>query len=446
MVGAKVAVIGGGLAGLAAASELSARGFEVALFEREPRPGGRAGSEREKDFGFEPGAHAIASSDRRLLALVARAGLAGELLPLRPLALAQLERGRVFRIHPESPRGVARIPGVGRLARLRLARLPRLLARYAPVLDPDAPERAASRDDRGVADFVRLYFGSRTLERWIGPWLADTALCDPAATSRVLALELLAFRRHAWLGSLRGDLAVLAGTLAGSAGARCGVAVRAVEPRGAGLLVHSAGPDGEGVAEADAVVLAVPPPDALAVAAKLLSSAELDVLRARRGVPALSLALGLESPLARHATRIRVPAGEGFPFATLVLEPGVPGGRLPQGRGLAVLLGGADSRALDVSDERVASRWIAALDALLPGAAARVAWSRVHRWASAFPRFDVGDYRAIARLRRAEADARARGRRLYLAGDHLVAPTLEAAVVSGRRAAAAVAEDLPPQA
>ena len=82
MAGAKVAVIGGGLAGLCAASELSARGFEVALFEREPSPGGRAGSEREKDFGFEPGAHAIASSDRRLLALVARAGLAGELLPL----------------------------------------------------------------------------------------------------------------------------------------------------------------------------------------------------------------------------------------------------------------------------------------------------------------------------------------------------------------------------
>jgi predicted NAD/FAD-dependent oxidoreductase len=61
---------------------------------------------------------------------------------------------------------------------------------------------------------------------------------------------------------------------------------------------------------------------------------------------------------------------------------------------------------------------------------------------SAFPRFDVGDYRALARLRRVEADARARGRRLYLAGDHLIGPTLEAAVVSGERAAAALAEDL----
>ncbi len=446
MARARVVVIGGGLAGLAAASGLAARGFEVALFERDPRPGGRAGSEREKDFAFEPGAHAIAGSDRRLLALVGRAGLAEGLLPLRPLALAQVERGRVVRIHPESPRGVGRIPGLGNLGRLRLARLPRLLARYAPVLDPDAPERAGARDDRSAADFVRLYFGSRVLERWIGPWLSDTALCDPAETSRVLALGLLAFRRHAGLGSLRGDLAGLAGALARSLGARCGAGVRAVEPRGAGFLVHHAGPDGEGVVEAEAVVLAVPPPDALAAAPELLSSAERDVLRARRGAPALGVALGLESPLAAHATRIRVPRREGLPFATLVLEPGVAGSRLPQGRGLAVLLGGADPRALDVADERLASGWIAALDGLLPGAAARVAWTRVHRWVSAFPRFDVGDYRAIARLRRAETDARARGRRLYFAGDHLAGPTLEAAVASGERAAAAAAQDLAPPA
>ena len=115
MAGARVAVIGGGFAGLAAASRLAALGCEVALFEREPRPGGRAGSEREKDFAFEPGAHVLASSDLRLLALVARAGLAGDLLPLRAVALAQVERGRVYRIHPQSPRGVGRIPGLGRL-------------------------------------------------------------------------------------------------------------------------------------------------------------------------------------------------------------------------------------------------------------------------------------------------------------------------------------------
>jgi protoporphyrinogen oxidase len=436
-------VIGGGLAGLAAAGELAGRGFEVALFEREARPGGRARSDCEKEFRFEPGAHAVASTDHRLLAMVERAGLAGELLPLRPLAIAQVEDGRAFRIHPESARGVARIPGVGRLARWRLARLERLLARFAPLLDPEAPERAAPADDRSVSDFARLYFGSRVLERWIAPWLSDTSLCDPDETSRVLCLTLLGLRRHAWVGSLRGDLGKLAETLAGPLAARCGAKVRSIEPGGgARLAVHHAGRDGEGADEADAVVLALPPRDALEVAGGLLSAAERDVLHARRGVPALGLVLGLEHPLARRGTRIRVPRREGLPFRVVALEPGAPGGRLPEGRGLAILLGACtDPRQLDAADEPLASLWIASLDAILPGAAARVAWTRVHRWESAFPRFDVGDCRAIARLRRVEADARARGRRLYLAGDHLVAPSLEGAVASGLRAATSLSDD-----
>jgi protoporphyrinogen oxidase len=436
--------VGGGLAGLGAASELAQRGFEVVLFEREERPGGRARSACEKGFRFEPGAHAIASTDRRLLDLVARAGLAGELLPLRPLALAQVEGGRLLRIDPARSRGAASIPGVGRLAGRRLARLPRLLARFSGVLDAEAPERAAAQDDRSAADFARLYLGSRLLERWIAPWLTDTFLCDPDETSRVLALALLAFRRHAHLGNLRGDLGRVAEALAGSLDARCGVAVGSIEPgAGARLVVHHAGSRGEGSFEADAVVVALPPADTLAAAAPLLESAERDVLRGRRGIPALGLALGLDGPLAHHATRVRIPRREGLPFQVLVLEPGVPGGRLPEGRGLAVLLAaGVEPRALDVSDERVASAWIAALDALLPGSAARVAWIHVHRWVSAFPDFPVGSFRALARLRHVGSAARARGRRLYLAGDHLVGPSLEGAAASGRRAAAALAADL----
>jgi protoporphyrinogen oxidase len=339
---------------------------------------------------------------------------------------------------------VARIPGVGRLARLRLARLERLLARFAPLLDAEAPERAAPLDDRSVSDFVRLYFGSRVLEGWIAPWLSDTSSCDPDETSRVLCLALLGLRRQAQVGSLRGDLGRLAEALARALPTRCGVTVRSIEPGAGGrLVVHHAGRDGEGADEADAVVLALPPREALEVAGGILLPAERDVLRARRAVPALGLVLGLESPLARRGTRIRVPRREGLPFRVVALEPGAPGGRLPEGRGLAILLRAcADPRELDAADEPLASLWIASLDAILPGASARVAWARVHRWESAFPRFDVGDCRAIARLRRVEADQRARGRRLHLAGDHLVAPSLEGAVASGLRAATSLAADL----
>jgi protoporphyrinogen oxidase len=65
----------------------------------------------------------------------------------------------------------------------------------------------------------------------------------------------------------------------------------------------------------------------------------------------------------------------------------------------------------------------------------------VRRYRQAFPRFDVGRHREIARFRKFQRDLRARGRRLYFAGDYLVGPSLEGAVTSGLRAADQIVRD-----
>ncbi len=57
----------------------------------------------------------------------------------------------------------------------------------------------------------------------------------------------------------------------------------------------------------------------------------------------------------------------------------------------------------------------------------------VQRFPLAWPRFDVGHYRALAQLRAVEADRAAAGRPLFFAGDWLAAPTLEGAVASWRK-------------
>ena len=70
----------------------------------------------------------------------------------------------------------------------------------------------------------------------------------------------------------------------------------------------------------------------------------------------------------------------------------------------------------------------------VPGLRSALRAQRLHRLESAAPRFDVGRFRQIARLRdAAPADAR-----IQLCGDYLVGPHAEAAVASGRRAADAL--------
>lgn len=438
-----VAVVGGGLAGLTAAARLRARGCDVTVFEQAERPGGRAESREEEGFRYEPGAHVVSDADSRLRELVQEVGLGPELLPLRPAELAQAGRGPARRLDATSLRGLHDTLGVSWRSVLRTLRLERLLARFGGRLNPEAPERAAGQDDRSVADFVRLYFGRQVLARWIAPWLAEHAGVDPEAGSRVLALLLLARHRYPWWGTFRGDLARLPDALAARVRVKTGAEVTAVEPGAqGGLLVHYRHAGSETAAEVEAVVLALPARLSAGLTSSLLSRAEAELLGSARETPAVSLAVGLDSYLADHTTRVRVAPDCGSIVTSLSLELGYETARVPEGRGLAVLVAAGAAELLEASDGSIATRLVAELERLFPSAAERVCWTRVHRHVGAWPRFDVGRYRVLERLRRIELDRRSQGRRLYLAGDHCIAPSLEGAVVSGLRAARAVCEDL----
>src|SRR6476620_8303207 len=54
-----VAVVGGGLAGLAAAATAARAGRSVTLFAQAPAPGGRARTRTEDGFAFNIGPHAL---------------------------------------------------------------------------------------------------------------------------------------------------------------------------------------------------------------------------------------------------------------------------------------------------------------------------------------------------------------------------------------------------
>jgi oxygen-dependent protoporphyrinogen oxidase len=428
----QVLIVGGGLAGVAAAAALRAAGCGVTLVERAPRPGGRAAGERHEGFRLDAGPFLVNAREQRLLGLIADAGLAGRLLPLRPVALAHARAGR---IDPAPPAGrrleVARIGGVKLREALRLHRLARLQRRFADLLDPEAPERAVRLDDRSAADFVRLYFGPSVLARWAEPIVGSDQLADAGEASRVAFLLASRARGEAPPGTLRGSPAEIAEALVRPEDA-LGVEARALELAGAELALDTSA----GVRRADAVVLALPAREAARVAWPLLAPAEREGLARLRSVPALVLHAATERAPTRKATRVRVPRAEGLPLATVAVEPGGREAPAPAGAALVSLVATpAFCRAhLEADDAVVAKELLGALTRVLPDAGAlRVL--RIRRWASALPSFEVGCYRELARLRVLHAEQRALGRRVYFAGDAWLAPTLEGAVASGRRAA-----------
>jgi len=435
----QVLVVGGGLAGVSAAAALRALGCAVTLLEREPRAGGRAAGRERDGFRLDAAPFLVSARERRLLELVATAGLAERLLPLRPLALLQARAGRLDPVPPAGRRlEVARVGGVKLREALRLHRLARLERRFAELLDVEAPEHAVRLDDRSAADFVRLYFGPSVLERWAEPQLGSDLLADAAETSRVAFLLARRARGEAPLGTLRGSPGEIAAALVRPGADALGVEARAVGRAGDALVVETS----EGLRRAEAVVLALPAPETLRVAAQLLSGAEREALAAGRSAPALVLHAAVEKPPLKKAARIRVPHAEGLPLATIAVEPGGGGPAPAAGALVSLVATPAWSRAhLQADDSVVEKELLGALERVLPRAASALRFCEIRRYPEAVPRFDVGRYRRLAQLRTLQAEQRAGGRRLYFAGDHWLAPTLEGAVASGRRAAAELAAD-----
>jgi oxygen-dependent protoporphyrinogen oxidase len=429
----QVLIVGGGLAGVSAAAALRRAGCGVELLEREARPGGRAAGEEREGFRLDAAPFLVSPRERRLLDLIGAAGLEGRLLPLRPVALAHARGGR---LDPAPPAGrrleVARIGGVRLVEALRLHRLARLERRFADLIDPEAPERAVRLDDRSAADFVRLYFGPSVLERWAEPILGSDLLADAAEASRVAFLLARRARGEAPPATLRGSPAAIAEALLGDAAA-LGVEARALERAGAGLALDTSA----GLRRADAVVLALPAAETLRVATPLLAPAEREGLARLRTVAAIVLHAALERAPTRKATRVRVPRAEGLPLATIAVEPGGRDAPAPAGAALVSLVAApAWSRAhLEADDPVVEKALLGALERMLPGCTAALRFRAIRRWESALPHFDVGRYRRLAQLRALGAEQRALGRRVYFAGDHWLAPTLEAAAASGLRAA-----------
>jgi protoporphyrinogen oxidase len=438
----RVAVIGAGLAGLEVALRLQRAGVGVALLEREAHPGGRAAASLLHGFRFTPGAHVFRLADHRLRARLTSLGLSREMQALPPGAEGQLLGDRVSAIDPTRLRGVARIPGTG-LGALRLPRMRRLLARYARVLQDGCPERAAGIDDRSALEFGRLYFGRHLAERWIEPALAEVTLGDASQTSRVLFLLRHGLGPGAQRVALRSGIGALVDAMARGMELSLGVEAATLEASAAGLRLVAGGASPT-CFEADAVVCATPAAEAARIARPLLSYAERAFFGESRAAASVVLSVALASPLNLAPQRVRIAPVEALPLSHVAVEVGTRGGAVPAGGAIVTLIArDAWSRPhLAAPAEVVEKELLVHGERIVPALSHTPLFTQLARWESAYPCFDVGRFRAIARFQAIQEQARRDGRRLYFAGDYLGGPSMEGALASAARAAEAVLSDL----
>jgi oxygen-dependent protoporphyrinogen oxidase len=445
---ADVAVVGGGIAGLAAGRALHQRGLDLVVVEAAPRWGGVIRTEREAGFLLEGGPDTVLASKPDAVELVRALGLGDRIVPTDQdrSSVFVLRRGHLHRMPGGMVLGVPT-----RLLPLVRSGLFGWRAKLRMALEPWFPAPSSAADE-SIAAFFGARLGREALQIVGEPLLAGIHAGDAsrlsiratfprlheAGSRRSLVRAMRAARKSqgeagAGFVSLVGGLGELVDALVGSlppSGLMSGTPALGLRRDGGVFVVEA----GVGAIEARAVVVALPPPRAAPLVAGLSGDAAR-ILAGVRFASTATVLLGYRRADVRHPLDgygLLVPRGECLRTAAVSFASTKLPGRAPEGHVLLRgFLGGVhDPEVLDQDDARLAETVEREAGPLL-GISGSPVVRRVYRWPGATPQMEVGHLERMAEL-----DAHvARVPGLFLTGAGLRAIGIPDVVADATRAA-----------
>ena len=410
-----VAVVGGGISGLAAAYELQRRGLNVRVLEAGPRAGGVISTERFDGWVVDGGPDSILVQKPAALALCRELGIADRLVSTLPPRTAYILRDdRLHRIaegsflgFPLDARSLARSSVFSLGGRFRMA-----CELFMPRHDGD--------EDESIGTFVRRRFGQEAVDYLAEPLLAGIHAGDvdrlsaQALFPRLLEAErqsgsvLRAFRAMRARPSPQGAFVSFPGgtgelvdaLVQALAAGTVRTSTRVLElHRHANYRAETA----EGPIQARAIILAVP----AYVAASLLRVFDTTIGALAEAIPYAStatVALGYERGQVAHpmdGSGFVVPRVERSPLLAATWVTSKWPHRAPDGHVLlrGFLGGGRDPRRLDAADDELVDMVVDELTQLLEIKGAPL-FTRLFRWTKQSPQYDVGHLQRVATIER----------------------------------------------
>jgi protoporphyrinogen oxidase len=401
----RVAIIGGGLAGLTCAYALRRRGIDSTVFEMRSNLGGR---DTAGLFLLSPDLF------RNTFQLIRDIGLAEDLVSIPPHA-GQLYKGRVYHHRVASATGLLSFKGLRLSDKALLPRMAYLLTRYSSHLDFHRPGLGLQFDGETVASFVKRELSQNILNYVAGPLISTLFFYGSEETSNWLYLVLAKHMYNTRLSALRGGMGGIAARISDGLAVRRSEAIQGVSADEGGYAVNGSRFSDLVVAVPGDAVLAVPGVEAM------LERSDREFFKECRYQRVISVTAATEKPVDGNCYAVSIPRVEGFAAATVsfhdYIDPSIS-----NGHGLLTIAGGGG----EVTSELLLNE----LRRLYPVEPQSVTASE---WSPGMPKFPPGRYGQIQKFQE-----RTRRPGLFFCGDYLMGPFIEAAVTTGLRAAEAI--------
>jgi protoporphyrinogen/coproporphyrinogen III oxidase len=433
----RVAVIGGGMAGCAAARELLRAGREVTIFEAGPALGGRARSWHRPEITPDVGINLWFTSFYTVMfERIEEYGLADSLVEMSNNVII-VDEGVAAEITSDSTRSLLTYPHVGLRGRIRFltSTLRETLRRRK--LDFFEPEQLAAYDDgTTAAEYAEQAMGRQALDNLLRPEIESFWLwrCEEISKAHVQAMQanVVGAKFYCFTQGME----VVAEHDARGARIRLDTTVTELSVDDGRTRVTFVDGDGETRTDDFAEVVVATTAD---VTGKLIAALPATVVdaEARRFVetqvyePALSVSFLVDRSQMPSEAHI-VPTGDGpHPIRTIITFPREVDGR--EKELVFVYPGREETRALiDAPAERQYARVKEIVGSLWPDFPADAQEFEIAIRPNGMPLPAPGRFRLSAAVARTQRGP------VVLAGDYFCSPTAEAAMRSGIRAANAL--------
>lgn len=432
----RIAVIGAGMAGMAAAHQLQKAGFAPVVFERDDRVGGRIWTVEQGGYRMDLGAAVYLGTYREAIETIREVGLGSELRELPGIG-SMPRNGKLHEFDYAKPIRTALTTGaISPLGKLRAIRLGVMLLRNLRHLGYYDYDKLEAIDTESTLAYSRRAL-SRELEQYATePLVRGTWAADDGESSNALMLWSIRNMLAPTVWSLDSGMDALARTIADGVTVHTSHAVSNVTDTGDGVEVSY----GDKTERFDGAVIATTAKPALALFPQMDANHRALYETARyRGL--VTIALGLNRAPRDKATYILIPRVEDPDFIAVIADHIKAIGRAPAGKSMYTVLGSHEylHRSWDRGDDEILEDAIACTGRYHGDVSGEVEQHRIVRWEEVVPVVDPGRFKLIARFK----ERLDHGARVQFASDLDRIPGVNGALVSGLEAGARIARGAP---
>ena len=324
-----VAVVGAGIAGLAAAFRLQQAGFTVSAFEADDHVGGRMWTIKHDGYLLDTGAMVISAGYKRLLGLVKDLGISDQLIPASS-EMGFLKEGSVARLNTSKPLSMFNSGLLSTKDYIAFARIGMDLLAAWRHLDNDDLSGSLFLDKEGLHNYVKRRGLSDNATGLIIESLSMALWFEPSEKMSKLAF-MWALRRvfgGAFLNSTDG-IGFLPAALSKILDVRLSSPVEHVVEQGNQVELTWSG----GSRKFDAAIIAVPLPHVPAIYPQLIPEG-IALANTLEYASSMHVHFGVENPAPEPSSMIYSNPSEHDGLGVTFLEHNKVPGRAPKGKGL----------------------------------------------------------------------------------------------------------------